>query len=439
MPAIRKTLAARSLWLKIHLYLGLILGLFFAVLGLTGSVALYWEELDEWLNPELVIAHPGADYQSLDTIMAAVRAEHPNRLGAWSLEMPRTPHSTMTAWFDKPRETFFEYYAPLMVSVNPYTAKVITSRFWGQTAMTWVLDLHTQLHLDRLGWQIVGGLGFLLMVSVMSGLYLWWPGRKNLRKAFRIRFTAGVMPLVMDSHRLLGFISAGALLVLAFTGFQLSFPEILESLTESTAMTHGNNGPSIRSSARPNNRPIGLEDAEFIARGAFPKSSLRRITTPVGETGTYRVNLRQSSELNQKHPLSMVWIDRWSGHMREVQDPAEFSWGENFAASMWPVHTGEALGRGGKRLWFAAGLMPALFYLSGFAYWLYRHGKIRNRQIDYVAMDAKLRLAILRILHLAERLARWLWKHAQQHGPVVKAESERLYALCRQFLFRLTK
>jgi uncharacterized iron-regulated membrane protein len=61
----------------------------------------------------------------------------------------------ITAWYDKPTETFFELYAPLMVSVNPYSGEVVTSRFWGTTATTWLLDLHTQLRLDRFGWNAV--------------------------------------------------------------------------------------------------------------------------------------------------------------------------------------------------------------------------------------------------------------------------------------------
>ncbi len=45
----------RAVWLKVHLYLALSLGLLFALMGLTGSLGVYREELDELFNPELVI------------------------------------------------------------------------------------------------------------------------------------------------------------------------------------------------------------------------------------------------------------------------------------------------------------------------------------------------------------------------------------------------
>ena len=115
----------RSNWLKVHLYLALSAGFFFALIGLTGSISLYREEIDGLLNPQLIIENPQGKHQSLDKIMASVHAAHPTRYGSWTLEMPSSPLGMITAWYEKPTETFFELYAPLMVSVNPYTSDVV--------------------------------------------------------------------------------------------------------------------------------------------------------------------------------------------------------------------------------------------------------------------------------------------------------------------------
>ncbi|MGZ8190348.1 MAG: PepSY-associated TM helix domain-containing protein [Methylococcaceae bacterium] len=376
-------LLTRAAWLKIHLYLALGAGLFFAIMGLTGSISVYREELDELLNPQLVIEQPQGKYQSLDKILAAVQQAHPDRYGSWTLEMPRSPHSMMTAWFEKPRETYFEFYAPLMVSVNPYTAEVVASRFWGQTATTWLLDLHTQLQLARPGWNAVGVLGLLLMVSVSTGLYLWWPGLTGLRQALKIRHNAGMMQLLFDLHRMTGLLSAAALLLLAVTGFLLAFPALMETLTGASGMAHGETGRTIISTAIPNNHPTRLEAAEFVARGAFPRAQLRRITTPAGDTGIYRINLRQNNEINQRHPFTTVWIDRWSGQIKEVRDPYRFSSGERFMTWLWPLHTGEALGATGRFTWFLTGLVLFFLYITGLLRWLYRTGKIQDRAVDF--------------------------------------------------------
>ena len=386
MQFLLRRLFQRASWLQVHLYLALSAGFFLALMGLSGSLSIYREEIDELLNPQLVVEQPQGKLQSLDKIMASVRAAHPNRYGSWTLEMPRTPHSMMTAWYDKPTETFFELYAPLMVSVNPYTGDVVASRFWGQTATTWLLDLHTQLRLARWGWNAVGILGLLLIISCGSGLYLWWSGIVALGAALKVRHRSGMMLLAFDLHRLLGLLSAAALIVLACTGVLLSYPAILETLVGASGMAHGETGRTITSTAIPNNRPTGLAAASFVAQGPFPKAELRRVTTPAGDTGIYRINLRQGSEINRRHPYTTVWVDRWSGQIKEVRNPDRFSTGETVAAWIWPLHTGEALGATGRVAWFLAGLSLFVLYVSGLLRWLCRIGRIRDRKVDFAAL-----------------------------------------------------
>ncbi len=406
----------RATWVKIHLYLALIAGFFFALMGLTGSISVYREELDQLLNPQLVIEQPAGKRQSMDKIMAAVQAAHPQRYGSWTLEMPRSSQGMITVWFEKPRETFFELYAPLMVSVNPYTAEVVASRFWGQTATTWLLNLHTQLNLDRFGWNAVGILGILLIISIGTGVYLWWPGLRGLRDALRIRHKLGMVQLAFDLHRLIGLLSASVLLLLAFTGFNLSFPSVLETLVGSSGMEHGETGRTILSTASPNNHPVGLESAEFIARGPFPRAELRRVTTPAGDSGIYRINLRQGSEINQRHPYTTVWVDRWSGQIKEVRNPTGFSSGEVFTSWIWPMHTGEAFGDTGRLLWFLTGISLFILYVSGLLRWLHRHGRIKDREVNFSKlrpMFNRLRITIYRIGLTLYRLAGMLLQRAR--------------------------
>lgn len=444
----------RATWLKVHLYLALIAGFFFALMGLTGSISVYREELDELLNPQLVIEQPSGKRQSLDKIMAAVQAAHPERYGSWTLEMPRSPHGMITAWYDKPRETFFELYAPLMVSVNPYTAEVVANRFWGQTATTWLLGLHTQLNLDSFGWNAVGVLGLLLMVSAATGVYLWWPGIRGIWDAIKVRHNAGMIRLAFDLHRLIGLLSASILLLLAFTGFNLSYPSILETLTGSSGMEHGETGRDIVSTAIPNNHPVKLESAEFVARGPFPRAELRRVTTPAGDSGIYRINLRQDNEINQRHPYTTIWVDRWSGQVKEVRDPSGFNPGQTFATWIWPMHTGEAFGATGRFIWFLSGIGLFILYVSGLLHWLHRHGKVKDRKVNFIDKDrvyaaslsaaGALRPLVYRLQDIAYRagpmffrLSGLLRQKAKRYAPHVRKGYAMLLQRLRSLLINL--
>lgn len=400
----------RTVWFNCHVYLALILGLFFSILALTGSLSVYREEIDLFLNPALRIEAERGPVLALDKIFAQIKKAHPNRHGAWTLEMPRTANGVITAWFEKPKESVDQFYAPLMVAINPYSGEVINSRFWGDTFTTWLLDLHTHLHLGSQGRTMVTSLAGLLTISVLSGLYLWWPGLQHLAQGFRIRHRSGLMTLLMDSHRLLGLLSATGLLLLAFTGFHLAYPALLENLTAATGMGHGDEGPTVRSTAIPNNKPISIEEAVLVARGLFPSSTVRRVTTPAGELGTYRINLRQKHELNQHHPFTSVWIDRWSGQIRAVNNPSQFSAGQTFTTWQWPLHTGEAFGATGRLLAFFTGLTPLLLWLSGLTHWLYRKGLIQDHAID---LSALAQAAGKRVLKTSRQLQRKLFDALQ--------------------------
>jgi uncharacterized iron-regulated membrane protein len=405
MPSDRSR--ARDSWLKLHRCLALSAGLLFALMGLAGSLNVYREELDEFLNSELVIEEPQGRYQSLDRIMAAVRAAHPQRHGSWTLELPRSRSGPVTAWYETPAETRGKFYAPLMVSVNPYTAEVVASRFWGETAATWLFDLHTQFRLDRFGWNAVGFLGLAFMVSLISGLYLWWPGPAELRQVLAVRHDRGARRLALDLHRLSGTFGFPILLLLAFTGCSLVYPRPLEWLAGAEGMEHGGPGPDIRSTAVPNDHPVGLEEAVLIARGPFPHAEVRRVATPDGADGTYRVSLRQSFEVNRRHPATTVWIDRYSGQIREVRNPARFTDGETAVSWLWPLHTGEALGAWGRLLWFLTGLLPGFLYLSGLSQWLIRRRWMRDFDVD--------------CSELGRRAARWSKTAVDRGRPLARA------------------
>jgi uncharacterized iron-regulated membrane protein len=133
--------------------------------------------------------------------------------------------------------------------------------------------------------------------------------------------------------------------------------------------------------------PVTLEEAVLLARGPFPRAEVRQITTPDGPEGTFRVTFRQAFELNQRHPMTAVWVDQYSGQIREVRNAARFSRAETLLTAVWPLHTGEMLGGWGRLAWFLAGLMLPALYVSGMVRWLIRRGSISDRTLDFTVFN----------------------------------------------------
>ncbi|ATG91850.1 PepSY-associated TM helix domain-containing protein [Methylomonas koyamae] len=369
-PALKanKKQTARQLWLAVHLYLGLGLGLVIAVVGLTGSLLVFYLDLDEWLNPQLIIAQPGAQRQSYEALYQALRQAEPDRQRGWRLEIPEDPRRAVTARYYKPEETVHHGFAPLLVSLDPYTGKVLANRFWGEFAMTWLYDLHYKLLLDDPGKILMAIVGGILLISLISGLYLWWPPLSKLKTALTVKANASKERLNYDLHKLAGFYTFIVMLIVALTGVALEIPQYVNPLfgyfSPLQAMPKPQSSPSA-----PGQQRISLDQAVAAGQSVFPDARLCWIETPHDAGGSFRINLRQDGEPSQRFPKTNVWVDQYSGRILAVSDPADLGGSDTLINWLHPLHTGEAFGLTGQWLVLISGLACPLLFVTGAIRW----------------------------------------------------------------------
>lgn len=369
----------RRLWLAVHRYIALAVGFLLALIGLTGSINVFNFELDEWLNPELAVRQAQGDRRPLDEIMQAVQAAHPTLTGKWTLRMPRREPGMLTASYREPEEKAGKF-SRLRVSVDPYTAEVIADRFWGETLVSWIFDLHWTLLMGDRGATLVGILGLVLLVSVVTGIYLWWPllwplRRGKFSQAFAIRWGGKGIRLHFDLHKVSGIYGAALLIVVAFSGVCVTFwnfaPSVVGVFSPGTKETFAY-AEGLQSAAAPEARRIPITEAIAAAERIFSGSELKAVTTPGGSDGVYEVNLRQPGEANRTYPASIVWINQYSGAVLATRDPGKFTTGGTFLNIQFPLHNGEALGLPGRLLVFITGFVPLILYVTGLKLWLKR-------------------------------------------------------------------
>jgi len=80
----------RKLWLKVHLYLGLVVGAVFVLIGLTGSLLAFESALDERLNSTLMTVssdRENKDYLPPDVLVASGLSALPANGNALSLAL----------------------------------------------------------------------------------------------------------------------------------------------------------------------------------------------------------------------------------------------------------------------------------------------------------------------------------------------------------------
>ena len=358
----------RRVWLNVHLYLGLSIGLVFVLAGLTGSALVFYVELDEWLNPELHISAETAQQtqQPYETWLQALKQAHPERTGAWRIELPRHVKAMATARYYKPKETQHLQFAPYMVSINPYTAQVVSNRFWGQFLMTWLYDLHYSLLLDNMGKTIMGIIGFVLLIILITGVYLWLPRPNKWRIALSFKRHSSIARFIFDLHKINGIYGLVLLLLLTLTGILLELPDTFNPLINQVSPL--SQLPKVQSTPRKNIR-ITVDTAVKVALQQYPQAQLRWIETPNSIEGCYRIMLYQSGEPSLRFPKTMVWIDQYTGQVLANKNAKHSSAGDVFITWLHPLHSGEIAGLTGRWLIFISGFLPAVLYVTGFIRW----------------------------------------------------------------------
>lgn len=362
MPGLRRVVR------RVHLCLGLGLGALMALAGLTGAVLVFYVEIDRALHPELAVAG-SADARSWDRALATVRAAYPGKTGPWRFEVTGRPGAIPARYYNPP-ETAGRDFAPMLVWLSPDGRRVLRRDYWGDTAMTWIYDLHYRLQLGKPGGEVFGWAGLALLALLLSGLWAWWP-RGRWAKA--MRFKRGAVPVrrLHDWHKLAGLAGMPLLLVLTGTGVMLALPHESDAVL---AATLGPVAPMPMVHARAaGGAPISAARAVAVARFALPHARLRWIEVPGDDGhGVFRLRMQQPSDPGARFPHSFVHVDPASGRVLAISDAERAGASNTVNAWLHPLHDGSAGGMVLRVLTVLAGLAGAALFVTGLWRWLVR-------------------------------------------------------------------
>jgi uncharacterized iron-regulated membrane protein len=380
-PSRRK---GRQLWLKIHRYIGLVLGLELSLVGLTGSLLVFHKAIDAWLNPRLLTTKERGARTSIDNIFAAARAAVPQAVGpdaSISVHVPSRMDGTYLAWVKIPGETA-EDVRWQQVSLDPYTGAVRGVREQDTSLISLLYSLHYTLLLGEWGETAVGISGLLLLLSVFSGVYLWWPRRGKIGQALTINFRAGRTRLNFDLHRVSGLYVGLVLLVVSFSGISMIFPRYAQLMVR-MFLPVSDAHRALKSMPQPGRSPIAPSRAIAAASSVFPDADLTSIDLPsMGPEGAYVVRLRQPGEVRKSGGASVVWVDQYRGDILHIRNPRTMSAGDRFLLWQFPLHNGEAFGLPGRIVILLSGLSLPLLYVTGLSIWWRKHqARTRVRRI----------------------------------------------------------
>ncbi|HEX7081217.1 MAG TPA: PepSY domain-containing protein [Gammaproteobacteria bacterium] len=209
---------------QVHLWTGIVLGVYVVVISVSGSVAVFRREVNFALIPRTVetVGETRLDRSALE---AALAPRYPGyRLVR--ISEPRRP--------ERPVQVALERDGiEISRLVDPYTGRDLGSPFpAGVRVMEWIVRLHDDLLAGETGRKLNGAAGVLCTALVLTGAVIWWPGRRRWRYALTMRRGRGAPRLSWQLHSVLGFWCFALLLGWAVTGVYFAFPQPFEAVMD---------------------------------------------------------------------------------------------------------------------------------------------------------------------------------------------------------------
>ncbi|MFT4117872.1 PepSY-associated TM helix domain-containing protein [Bradyrhizobium sp.] len=202
-------------WRAIHTWTSLICTLFLLMLALTGLPLIFHDEIDEWFGKlQLSAETSSASSADFDAIVREAQAVYPKlavRYLIWDKDLPGVVKVNMAASIDAPRgkATF--------LSLEEATSRVLDPQPGRSSAMTFILQLHTDMFAGDVGSVFLGLMGALFVISLVSGVVLYAPFMRKLHFG-TVRAERGRAIKWLDLHNLLGITTTAWLLVVGLTG-----------------------------------------------------------------------------------------------------------------------------------------------------------------------------------------------------------------------------
>jgi uncharacterized iron-regulated membrane protein len=353
----------RRLWFQLHKWLGLTLAVLIIPISLTGAASVWHDWLDGALNPKREV-HAAPALAPVAYAAAAKTFAAPDER-VLSIGFPHEG-GPVVATLTKPTPPGGGRPGRTSLYLHPADARLLDRAAGGQGVVQAMHVIHGSLMVPGVGRQIVGWIGVAMLLSSLTGLWLWWPLKGGFKRGFRWRRqpeTSG------NLHHLGGFWIALPLAVLSATGAWISFPAFFASLSGDPA------GPSPaerlrRMAAAPAAQTQLSADAALAAARPLAQGRLVTVTWPTDKEGKWKLAFAREGGNAE------VQVDDRSGAATPPKPPQP----ETTARLMRRIHDGTGMGKVWQAIIFLGGIIPAALAVTGVLMWL--TARRRRREME---------------------------------------------------------
>ncbi|MCE7043615.1 PepSY domain-containing protein [Dyadobacter sp. CY312] len=360
---------------QLHLWLGVSSGLVVFIVALTGCLLVFEEELEPVINRSFHITSvpSGSGRLSLDSLTQVISTEYPNNKLSRIIVEPEEDRTVVFGLKQGKSEKEL-----LSVAVDPYTGKITGSRQEHDTFFEVVIRLHRYLCMGDTGKIITGISCICFLVIMITGLVLWWPGRKNRKQRFKVKWDASPKRLNWDLHAVFGFYALPFVFLIASTGLVWSYKWVnnLIYLAFDGKPQQKREAPSnlISSAASVTHYQQILNKTDQL------RSHTGKVTFTTLDTDSLSITVAKTDdEAAISNIVSFLYFDKNTGSLISTRLYENETPGFKARRVVFPIHTGSLLGWPTKIIAFIAALITASLPVTGIIIWLGRKKKRKKK------------------------------------------------------------
>ncbi|WP_163411463.1 PepSY-associated TM helix domain-containing protein [Flavobacterium ajazii] len=377
----------KKLILKIHLWLGLSSGIIVVILGITGCLYAFEEELRPIIHSYYYVDQVKSKKLPVSQIIIIAKEAnkaHPEQVMS-GFDMFRDKKRTAAVYFYKELdEKAFWYWnlrSSTKVYVDPYTGKVEEIENQNTEFFVVVRMLHQFLFMRyEIGDIITGTATIIFIISLITGLILWWPKNKSAAKQrfwFRWKDTTKWKRKNYDIHNIMGFYFLIFALIIALTGLVWSFKWYDKGIQWALNGGKDSKKEVIESDTTQYtvHKPIDRIYAQINL--LHPKAKRHYISNPTENDSL--APIYAFAGYDSSFDNVYINFDQYTGKLIKTSTYQDKDTGQKFRALNYGIHVGSILGFPGKILAFFASLVSASLPITGFLIWWGRRNKKQKK------------------------------------------------------------
>jgi len=381
----------KKLILKIHLWLGLSSGIIVVILGITGCIYVFEEELRPVVHHYYyvdAVKKQRLPISALIEIAKKANKDKPKQSVSSCKVINDDQRTVIISFFeelDKDAIWYWNLYQTTEVYIDPYTGNVKKIEDYNSEFFVFIRMLHQTLCFNsKIGDPIVGTATILFIISLITGLILWWPKNKQAAKQrfwFRWKNTTKWKRKNYDLHNILGYYMMIFALIIALTGLVWAF----ECYDKGVQWVF-NGGKTIKKESK----VIESDTIHFTQKSSVDKiyNTLQKLNP---EAKSYFIFLPEANNslatvgTFTKHESRFddvaIQFDQYTAKILKTTTYNDKNNGEKFRFINYDLHVGSILGLPGKILAFIASLVSASLPITGFLIWWGRNNKKKKTTV----------------------------------------------------------